>query len=97
MSEEQISFPELDEAVEKYVKDLTSKNIEILTLKNEVRKISDDLYVKSVLLTDSVDLISYSQICLAKNRYYTPLDMNRMGYSNIMLYMEYLDKKNAPS
>lgn len=88
----QVQFPELDEAVEKYVSDLEAKNIEIIMLKNEVTELSDDLHVKTVLLTDGSELISYSQICMVSRKHYTPLDTNRMSARSIRMYMDCMDR-----
>ncbi|GED71221.1 hypothetical protein BRE01_49230 [Brevibacillus reuszeri] len=93
----QVPFPELDEAVEKYVSDLAAKNIEIIMLKNEVTALSNDLYIKNVLLTEGSELISYSQICSVSMKHYTPLATNRMSERSIRMFVDFLDKKNTPS
>ncbi|RNB62800.1 hypothetical protein EDM54_12935 [Brevibacillus borstelensis] len=98
MSENRIvPFPELDRAVEEYLNSLTAKNIEAVALANEVTALSDDLFIKSVLLTDEVELVHFHQICLASRLHYTPVETNRIGARSIRIYTEYLDKKNAPS
>ncbi|WP_103110548.1 hypothetical protein [Brevibacillus reuszeri] len=93
----QVQFPELDEAVEKQVSVLAAKNIEIIVLKNDVTALSNDLYVKHVLLTDGSELISFSQICSVSMKHYTSLDTNRMSERSIRVFIDFLDKKNTPS
>ncbi|WP_289141487.1 hypothetical protein [uncultured Brevibacillus sp.] len=93
----QVQFPELEEAVEKQVSDLAAKNIEIIVLKNEVTGLSNDIYVKNVLLTDGSELISYSQICMVSTKYYTPLETNRMSARSIRMYMDFIDRLDKKS
>lgn len=97
MSHNKVQFPELDEAVEKYANNHAAKNIETARLADEVTALSDDLYIKSVLVTDETELIHFYQICLASRSYFTPVETNRISTRHIQIYMEYLDKKNAPS
>lgn len=90
---EKVQFPELDKAVAKLVNDLSVKNVEVFTMKNEVDKITKDLYAKTVLITEKTELTCFTQLCLADKNYYTPLEINRISMSNIELCMDYLEKE----
>ncbi|MGG1249934.1 hypothetical protein ABE205_19325 [Brevibacillus agri] len=93
-----VRFPELDEAIEKFVSAQAAKNIEIVCLADEETALSDDLYVRSVLLTDERELVHFYQICLVSgSRYnYTAVETNRISTRYIRMYTEYLDKKERP-
>lgn len=90
----QVQFPQLDEAVEKYVTDLAARNIEATILINDVEALTDNLYMKNVLITDTVDLVQFTQMRLVKESYYSPLEKNRLSTRCIRIYLEHLNKEN---